>query len=178
MPSILERVKTAEAEKPQGFMRDFADEPNWVIAHNNPVKNIDPFGLTTITFSKSAGFMYIYLSNGIRQGARAANITTNPGGNPNVEGSEGPAPNGVWSVSRVVQVTSGDANNDDVDDVTQFGGVFIGLNIPTRPGIGIHAGRSGYQSRTHGCIRVNNGVEDELYKIHQRDPITSVTITD
>jgi len=48
LPSILERAKTAEAEKPQGFMCDFADEPNWVIATNNPVKYIDPSGLYTL----------------------------------------------------------------------------------------------------------------------------------
>jgi len=45
LPSILEREKTGEAEKPQGFMRGFADEPNWVIARNNPLKYIDPSGL-------------------------------------------------------------------------------------------------------------------------------------
>jgi len=48
LPSILERPGTAEAEKPQGFMRDFADEPNWVIANNNPVNKIDPEGLQAL----------------------------------------------------------------------------------------------------------------------------------
>ena len=53
MPSILEREKTGEAEKPQGFMRGFADEPNWVIATNNPLKYIDPTGLKTFNGSLS-----------------------------------------------------------------------------------------------------------------------------
>ena len=63
MPSILERVKTREAEEPQGFMRDFADEPNWVIANNSPVNFIDPRGeknyRMTIGYGGAAGYVVV-----------------------------------------------------------------------------------------------------------------------
>ena len=139
----------------------------YVYAGNDPVNRIDPLGLSTTVFSRSAGGLLVYPGSPGTQGPPqffpAGNNTVNPQGDPLTPNSFGPAPNGTFGISGYV---------DKADN--SFGSGIFHIDIPQRPGIGIHAGRRGPQSRTQGCIRTTEDALDAL----RFDPPTSITIGD
>ncbi len=51
---------------------------------------------------------------------------------------------------------------DKSDDLLRFGSGIFHIEIENRPGIGIHAGRASFRSRTEGCIRTNEAALNAL----------------
>ena len=150
-------------------------------ASGDPINFSDPFGLcaegtgddstkvkVTATFCSEEGKLKLYDSTGtLVYETAAGNRTVNPGGNPFTVGSEGPAPTGTWPVGAPVSTGTS----------ISYGPFFFPVgargDIARDRGIGIHAGRSGPQSRTQGCIRVSDAA---IRVMAGRFNITSITI--
>lgn len=134
---------------------------------NDPVNFIDPSGLSSLYFDNSGGRLFVYPGGegtyGPPQSFPAGNNTTNPEGDPLTPNSNGPIPVGTFPMSRYA---------DKSHDSLRFGSGIFYIDILQRPGIGVHAGRRGPQSRTQGCIRTNESALDAL----RSDPPTSITI--
>ena len=143
---------------------------------NNPLKFIDPTGLSTAVVNRGNGTITVTMNNGQTVTYPAGNNTTNPSGDPNTVGSNGPAPAGTWPVQSPVN-TSGDV---------RYGPYFwpIGAvdaqgnraDIARQRGIGLHGGRRSHQSRTQGCVRMNDADILDLYQRTTNDPLTTIEI--
>ncbi len=143
---------------------------------NNPLSFIDPTGLSTAVVNRGNGTITVTMNNGQTITYPAGNNTTNPSGDPNTVGSSGPAPAGTWPVQSPVN-TSGDV---------RYGPYFwpIGavdaqgnrVDIARQRGIGLHGGRRGHQSRTQGCIRMDDADILDLYRRTTNDPLTAIEI--
>ncbi len=150
-------------------------------ASNNPAAFTDPFGLcaaggdgsgadstkktpASATYCSQSGVVTLTDTSGNVVGRyQAGNRTTNPTGDPNTVGSNGPAPEGTFPVQDPINTGTSES----------FGPWYIpigscaagaaapctgtnGGDVARRRGIGIHGGRSGPQSRTLGCLRMSN----------------------
>jgi len=143
---------------------------------NNPLKFIDPTGLSTAVVDRGNGIITVTMNNGQTVTYPAGNNTTNPSGDPNTVGSNGPAPAGTWPVQSPVN-TSGDV---------RYGPYFwpIGAvdaqgnraDIARQRGIGLHGGRRSHQSRTQGCVRMDDADILDLYQRTTNDPLTTIEI--
>lgn len=141
----------------------------------NPVNWVDPLGLASLVFNN--GTLTVVGSDGNIIATRpAGNNTTNPRGDPNVVGSNGPAPRGTFPVQPPVNTTGRPEYGSAFFPVGAVGPNGQRLDIARQRGIGVHSGRRGYQSRTQGCIRVDESTIQELLQINQNDPITEITI--
>jgi RHS repeat-associated protein len=142
----------------------------------NPLKFIDPTGLSNAVVDRANGAITVTMDNGQTITYPAGNNTTNPSGDPNTLGSNGPAPAGTWPVQSPVN-TSGDI---------RYGPYFwpIGAvdaqgnraDISRQRGIGLHGGRSSHQSRTQGCVRMDDADILDLYQRTINDPLTIIEI--
>jgi RHS repeat-associated protein len=140
-------------------------------ADSNPVAFIDSSGLSSLVFDRGSGTLDVYDGKGNYIGRYdAGNFTTNPGGDPKIVGSNGPAPNGTYPVQAPINTGVSPA----------YGPYFFPIGAPgsliRRRGIGLHGGRRGPMSRTNGCIRVSNDTDRKLYQLYQTDPIQQITI--
>ena len=143
---------------------------------NNPLKFIDPTGLSTAVVDRGNGTIAVTLNNGQTVTYPAGNNTTNPSADPNTVGSNGPAPAGTWPVQSPIN-TSGDF---------RYGPYFwpIGAvdaqgnraDIARQRGIGLHGGRRSHQSRTQGCVRMDDADIQDLYQRTTNDPLTTIEI--
>lgn len=142
---------------------------------NNPLKYVDPLGLSEVVFDRSDGTLTIIpdiLVVPVQQ-FPAGNNTINPGGNPVVPESNGPAPNGTFPIGPLIP-TGNDPNS-------AFGNGFFPIDLPAqiplmpRTGVGLHSGRAnrgGPAARTLGCVRTTDDAIDLL----RRDPPRIITI--
>ena len=149
-------------------------------AGNNPYRYVDPDGRTWLEFVRGSNILLVHPGTrdieGPPRAFPAGNNTTNPAGDPNTVGSNGPAPSGTFPVQNPVNTEGGPEFGPYFFPVGEVGPNGEGLDIARQRGIGIHGGRRGPESRTHGCIRVSDETDRALYEIHQSDPITSITI--
>ena len=141
----------------------------------NPINAIDPLGLATLVYQN--GILTVVGNNGEVVGAYpAGNNTTNPGGDPNTVGSNGPAPQGTFPIQPPVNTTGRPEYGSAFFPVGGVGPNGERLDIARQRGIGVHSGRRGNQSRTQGCIRVDESTVQDLLRINQNDPITGIEI--
>jgi RHS repeat-associated protein len=152
----------------------------YAYAGNNPWRFIDPFGLSWIEFVRSLNLLLVHLgttdTQGPPQAFPAGNNTTNPTGDPNAVGSNGPAPTGTFPVQNPVNTEGRPEYGPYFFPIGEVGPNGERLDIARQRGIGIHGGRRGPESRTQGCIRVADQTARDLQETHQADPITSITI--
>ncbi len=139
---------------------------------NNPLRWVDPTGLTTITYNASTGTVTVMSAGGAEGTYSAANNAAST--------SNGPFPPGTFPYSYYSPHTGGDANG-------AFGssGNFI-FDVPGRTGMGVHsgranscdrAGRCGVEHATEGCIRTTDEATEAIKRLHQGgDPVTSITV--
>ena len=142
----------------------------------NPLALVDPLGLATAVADRSTGTITVTLRDGTTRSFAVGNNTVNPRGNPNVVGSNGPAPAGTWPVQPPV----------DTGASVSYGPVFFPLgavnpdgtrgDIARQRGIGLHGGRRDRNSRTEGCLRMDDKDIRSLRDIVRDDPLTSITI--
>lgn len=140
--------------------------------------------MANLVFSREDGTIYLLDEDGnVENSWDAANNTTIPDGDPCIEGSEGPAPNGEWPINRPVA---------DTGDSRCYGPHFIFVgdagdgddrnDIARQRGIGVHGGRTGHEHNTRGCIRMENDDVEELVEWMREhaddDPVDSITIQD
>lgn len=140
-----------------------------------------------LVFDRSDGYLYVYSDDHELQ-ARfpAGNNTIRPEGDPYTVDSKGPAPNGEYPVQDPLYTA-------DSPDKESYGSYFFPVgdcgespsctgsaagDIARRRGIGVHAGRSGPESKTKGCVRVSENDIRDLHAIHRRDPIRKIVIKD
>ena len=144
-------------------------------ALNDPIHIVDMYGLSTITFDRSEGAIYIYPGGsdtyGPPQQFPAGNNTVNPTGDPLTPESWGPAPNGTFPTGPVIPQNGGPDSS--------FGAGFAPIRLAPGPngqrrGVGLHAGRAnvGPTARTKGCIRTTFAAIGVLIT----DPPTEITI--
>jgi RHS repeat-associated protein len=152
----------------------------YAYAGNNPYRYIDPTGLTWLELIRNSKILLVHPgtpdTQGPPQAFSAGNRTTNPSGDPNTVGSNGPAPTRTFPVQNLVNTEGRPEYGPYFFPIGEVGPNGERLDIARKRGIGIHGGRSGPESRTEGCIRVSDQTDRELYRIHQADPITSITI--
>ncbi len=133
-------------------------------ALNIPTKFTDPLGLSVAFFDPCNGLLAI-ISLGTLYEFPAQNITT---------GGYAPIPAGIYSVGPPRENTGGRTGY-----IPSEGPYFIPINVPGRTGIGIHGGRMGPSSPTHGCIRTTNqslrSILSTIYDAN-KDPISSITV--
>ena len=145
---------------------------------NEPVRFIDPWGKASATYDSITDSLVVVDDSGVIVigSYPAGNNTTNPAGDPNTVGSNGPAPHGTFPVQPPV----------DTQGRVEYGPYFwpIGdvgpngerLDIARQRGIGLHCGRSGPESRTQGCIRMSDADCYNLFDATRNDPLTEITI--
>lgn len=106
----------------------------------------------------------------------SGNSTTNPKGDPYKVGSNGPAPKGIFPVQPPINTTGRPEYGSAFFPVGAVGPNGERLDIARQRGIGVHSGRRSYQSKTQGCIRVDENTIQDLLRINKNDPITQITI--
>lgn len=144
---------------------------------NNPVNAVDPLGLSEVSFDRALGTARVYDSNGVLIGEYpAGNLTTNPAGDPNTVGSNGPAPAGVWPVQAPINTQGRPEYGPRFWPIGARGPNGQRLDIARQRGIGLHSGRRGPQSRTLGCIRINDSDSNTIAGQVANDPITEISI--
>jgi RHS repeat-associated protein len=148
----------------------FAGGMNWyAYVGNRPVNLVDPLGLSWMIFDRSDETIYVYPGREDTHGPPrqfvAGNITDSESG--------GPMPNMVYVVVNVYPNTG-----DRKDRVLSQGSHFIHIDNPLsgRSELGVHGGRSGPKSPTHGCIRVGNESLTSIVDINQGDPLTHIYV--
>ena len=135
----------------------------WGYVNGNPISRLDPFGLSDVTFDRVRGTIIIYDNKGNQIGQFPAGNNTTPKSN-------GPWPNGKFPYSYYVpHPESGPAGPYGSN------GNFV-FKVPGRPGMGIHSGRSGPQSKTLGCIRTTDEATKFLLDLNQTDPLRTITV--
>jgi len=142
--------------------------------------------MAMLVFSREDEQIYLLDQNGNQLDSwDAGNNVSNPNGRPCEEGSNGQAPTGTWDIDWGVQTRSGAAYGGDNQEFIPVGNYGAdGLNPSDEAaerGIGIHGGRTNYESTTHGCIRMNDDDMDSLEDYFQtqtnnNDPIESIAI--
>jgi len=146
---------------------------------NNPVVLIDRLGLSDAVFDRGNNTITVTTNNGQTFTYPAGNNTVNPTGNPNQVGSNGPAPNGTYPVQPpVIDPTPAAAYGPVFYPIGQVGPNGERQDIARERGIGLHGGREGFYSPTHGCIRLNNQDITNLNNILRalNDPLTRITV--
>jgi len=138
----------------------------------NPLSNIDPFGLTTITYDNRANTMTVTRSDGTTE--------TFPAYNNAQSTSRGPWPEGTYDYDHHVTHPG-----DGPDSAYGSNGGYM-FHVPGRSGMEVHsgrqsipdrAGRSGPEHATDGCIRTNDAGTDAIRRaINGGDPVTGITV--
>lgn len=144
--------------------------------------------MARLVFSRDDETMYLLDGDGNEVDSwDAANNASNSTGRPCEEGSHAPAPNGNWNIDWGVQTRSGDAYGGDNEEFIPIGDYGSDGCHPSdeaaERGIGIHGGRTSYESTTWGCIRMNDdGIADLADHFDTQeangDAIDSITIMD
>lgn len=144
---------------------------------NNPLRWIDPSGLSSLVFDRGTGTLTVIGSDGSQLAKYpAGNNTTNPTGDPLKVGSNGPAPSGTFPVQSPINTQGQPEYGPYFIPIGDVGPNGERLDIVRKRGIGIHGGRRGPQSRTQGCIRLHDKDVRDLVGIDAEDPITEITI--
>ncbi len=138
-------------------------ESTYPYAANNPVTNVDPLGLSTITYDRNSGTITIYDNNGNQVGQYTA-------GNNTTSNSNGPWPNGTFPYSYYEPHPESAPNGPYGSN-----GNFI-FDVPGRSGMGVHAGRNGPDLKTLGCIRTTNDATEFLKQLNSTDPLQTITV--
>ena len=148
----------------------------YAYAIQNPVSKIDPLGLSTAVADRVAGTLTVTFADGTTVTYPVGNNTVNPAGDPNTVNSNGPAPAGTFPVQAPV----------DTGNSVRYGHHFFPVgavnpngapgDIARQRGIGIHGGRRDHNSRTEGCLRVDDGDLTDMVTRTSGDPLTQVTI--
>jgi hypothetical protein len=147
---------------------DSVGKPYWetnlyTYTGNNPVNGIDPWGLSTLTYDRQAGTLTLHTAGGTQ-------VAQFPAGNNTVSNSKGPWPAGTFSYSHYMP-------HPESGPTGSFGsyGNFV-FNVPGRPGMGVHSGGQGPQSKTLGCIRTMDEGTRAIGELHFLDPLKSITV--
>ena len=130
---------------------------------NNPVKYIDPFGLSSITYDFNTSSLSLYDSGG-------SLIGQFPAGNNTTADSNGSWPPGTYPYSYYVP-------HPESGPTGPYGshGNFV-FDVPGRPGMGVHSGRQNPQHPTQGCIRTTDEATQTIKNLNTTDPLTSITV--
>jgi len=132
----------------------------------NPISNIDPTGLSSVTYDGQAHTITV-------KGSSGQTVATYPANNRTTTTSGGPWPNGTYNYSHSNAHPESNANG-------AYGshGIFV-FNVPGRPGMGLHSGRANSGAQNHptlGCVRTTDSAMSYLRDFVQNDPITSITV--
>jgi RHS repeat-associated protein len=153
---------------------DFAgrDANLYAYVWGNPLSNIDPFGLSTLTYDNSTHTLTLTTNDGNTQSFPAYNNAQRT--------SRGPWPEGTYNYDQHI------AHPDDEPDSAYGSNGGYLFHVPGRSGMEVHSGResipdrrgrSGPQHATNGCIRTNDSGTDAIQNaIDDGDPVTSITV--
>lgn len=144
--------------------------------------------MASLVFSRDDGSIYLLDGNGNQVDSwNAGNNVPKPEGAPCVKDSNGPAPNGNWPIDWGVLTRSGPAYGGDNEEFIPIGDYgsdgCTASDIAAEREIGIHGGRTNYESTTNGCIRMNDDDIGDLAdhfdtQANGGDPIDNISITD
>jgi RHS repeat-associated protein len=133
-----------------------SDRNPYAYAGSNPLQQIDPLGLSYLTFNRDTGTISLYRSDGSKVGEWPANnnITTY---------ADGDWPEGTYRYSYYSPHPESGMNGSYGNH-----GNFI-FDVPGRTGMGVHAGRAnlaGPDQPTLGCIRTTDEGTNAIYNTH------------
>ncbi len=130
---------------------------------NNPVNEIDPLGLSSLTYNSGTGTLTLYNSSGNVVGQY-------PAGNNTTSNSNGPWPSSTYPYLYHTP-------HPESSPTGPYGshGNFV-FDVPGRTGMGVHSGRRGPQSPTHGCIRTTDQGTQDISDLNTTDPLTTITV--
>jgi RHS repeat-associated protein len=131
-------------------------------ADESPLLKTDPLGLSTVTFDRGSRSISAYDHCGQLLFSCAA-------GNNVVAGARR-FPDGTFPFSWYNR-------HPESGPRGPYGshGIFI-WEVPGRTGMGLHSGRDGPESPTHGCVRTTDDCMQRLLDLQQSDPLTEITI--
>ena len=130
---------------------------------NNPIKYIDPFGFSSLTYDSGSGTLTLSDSSGNQVGQF-------PAGNNTTSDSNGPWPPSTYPYSHHVP-------HPESGPTGPFGshGNFV-FDVSGRTGMGVHSGRQGPESPTRGCVRTTDEGTQAISDLNADDPLTSITV--
>jgi len=130
---------------------------------NNPISKIDPLGLISIEFIREIGKIYVYDDFGeFLFECKAANNVTSA--------SKGPWPMGFFPYGYYKP-------HPESSSTGPYGSHGIAIfDVPGRPGIGVHSGRKGPESKTEGCVRTTDPCMDVINQLRLQTPITDIMV--
>lgn len=145
----------------------------YAYCRNNPIKYLDPDGLTYIIFSRYDSKLYIFTSDDTLVGVFPAhNIVA--------DGKEG-FPSGTFYIDQ--WNTKSHKNAKDTDPIDRYGAICFWVQMSSGEwarDMAIHAGgKNGINTKTNGCIRTTQEAMFLLWVLDFfGDKITSLTVTD
>jgi RHS repeat-associated protein len=145
-------------------------------ANNNPLTFADPTGLSTAVADRGAGVLTVTFNDGTTVTYPVGNNTINPVGNPNTVNSNGPAPAGTFPVQSPVNTGNSVSHGPFFFPIGAVNAYGTPADIARKRGIGLHGGRRNHNSRTEGCLRLDNADITDLFNRTVADPLTTITI--
>jgi RHS repeat-associated protein len=144
--------------------------------NSNPLTFMDPSGLSTAIADRGAGVLTVTFNDGTTVTYPVGNNTVNPIGDPNTVNSNGPAPVGTFPVQPPVNTGNSVSYGPFFFPIGAVNANGTPADIARRRGIGLHGGRRNHNSRTEGCLRLDNADISDLVERTIADPLTSITI--
>ncbi|PYK37720.1 MAG: hypothetical protein DME49_10775 [Verrucomicrobia bacterium] len=130
---------------------------------NDPTRHVDPLGLSSLVYDSATGTLTLYTGSGQVVG-------TYPAGNNTVPSSNGPWPSGTYNYAyHTDHPESGPTGPYGSHGNSVF-------DVPGRTGMGVHSGRQGPESPTHGCIRTTDPGTAAIQNLNAHDPLTTITV--
>jgi RHS repeat-associated protein len=132
----------------------------------NPLSEIDPSGLSTVTYDGNTHTVTYTRNDGTVAGTFPANNNT-------TRSSNGSWPNGTFN-----RVGSNPHPESDANGSYGSHGI-ITFDVPGRTGMGLHSGRADSGAQNHptlGCVRTTDDSMETVRNLERTDPVTSINV--
>ncbi len=165
-PLNLGSIRARKFKRANTIERKYKTEPQrqnlFAYAGNNPLKYVDPFGLSFLVFNPSTGTLTLVDRDGNQVGQYPAEN--------NVTSDSSYWPNGTYPYSYHT-----DHSESGPNGAYGSNGNFV-FDVPGHTGMGVHSGRRGPGSLTNGCIRTTYQATEDISNLNETDPLILITV--